>query len=98
MATLLNAVTADTVGALQTHSGPCTVHVSGTPGSARVVIQMSPTTNTTDVSKIDQGPVPFGRFDGRTGSVTVDAQGTYSLRAVLENADANTSITVTTTQ
>lgn len=97
MATLLNAVTTDTVGTLTSHSGPCTAFVTGTLDGATVVLQASPTTNTTDVVKVDKGVIPYARFEA-TGCTNVDGQGTYYLRAVLENAGASTSVTVTTTQ
>ena len=98
MATLLNAVTSDTVGSATTHSGPCTVFVTGTPDGANVVLQISPTTNTTDFVKIDRTIMPQSLFVDRTGACGVDAQGTYSLRAILENAGSNTCVTVTSTQ
>ena len=98
MATLLSAVTTDTVGSATTHSGPATVFVTGTPDGANVVLQISPTTNTTDFVKIDRSIMPVSLFVNQTGACAVDAQGTYSLRAILENAGASTSVTVTSTQ
>jgi len=98
MATLLSAVTTDTVGTLTSHSGPATVFVNGTPDGATVVIEASPSTNTTDVVKIDRSLMPQAIYVNRTGCCAIDGQGTYYLRAVLEDAGSSTSITVTTTQ
>ena len=98
MATLLNAVTTDTVGTLTSHTGPATVFIHGTPAGATVVIEASPTTNTTDVVKMDKSLIPQGIMVDRTGAVNVDGYGTYYIRAVLENSSASTSVTVTSTQ
>jgi len=97
MAALLTTATANTVGALVSHTGPSSVFVTGTPGGARVILQISPTSSTAAVVKPDNAMVSSSIFVNRTGSCSVDAQGTYFLRAVLENAGPTTSITVTTT-
>ena len=98
MATLLSSATADTTGTLTSHTGPCTAFVHGTMDGAVVVLEASPSTNTTDVVPIDYVARSQGDFRDRTGCVTVDAQGTYYLRAVLSEAGSSTSVTVTTTQ
>lgn len=98
MATLLNGATANTTGSAQTHSGPCTVIVKGELGEGRVAIQISDTTNAEDFVKPEYAVMRVSRFDKRTGSCTVDSQGTYSLRAILEQASADTSVSVVTIQ
>jgi hypothetical protein len=98
MATLLNAVTTDTVGSATSHSGPATVFVTGTTDGAAVVLQISPSTNTTDFVKIDRSLMPQSLFVDQTGACGIDAQGTYYLRAILERAGSSTSVTVTSTQ
>ena len=98
MPTLLDGVTTDTVGSLTSHSGPCTVFVHGVMDGATVVIEASPTTNTTDVVKMDRSLIPQSIYVDRTGCAAVDAQGTYYLRGVLEHAGSSTDVTVTTTQ
>ena len=98
MATLLNAVTTDTIGSLESHSGPATVFVHGVMDGATVVIQGSPTTTTTDVVKMESSLMPQSIFVNRTGACAVDGQGTYYLRAVVQNAGEDTSVSVTTTQ
>lgn len=98
MATLLNAVTNNTVGTLTSVTGPCVVWVTGTSDGAEVVIQGSPADNTAKVVPLDRSIMPQGLFQGRTGAVLVDMPGTYYLRAVLGNAGDDTSITVETTQ
>lgn len=93
MAALLTDQTSNTTGTLTQHTGPCSVFVTGTPGSARITIQASPTSSTSDVVKIEGGT-----FGGKTGVATVDLLGTYYLRAIVEAADASTSVSVTTVQ
>lgn len=98
MPALLTNVTSDTTGSGQSHSGPCTVFVTGTMDGATVVIEGSPTTNTADYVKLDRSIVPQAQFIDRTGASAVDGQGTYYLRAVLTNAGSSTSVSVETTQ
>jgi len=98
MATLLSSATADTTGTLTSHSGPCTAFVHGTMDGATVVLEVSPSTNTADVVPAEYVARSIADFRDRTGCVTLDAQGTYYVRAVLTDAGASTSVTVTTTQ
>ena len=96
MAALLTTATANTVGTGASHTGPCTVWVSGTMDGARVVIQGSATDGS--YTPLSNGLMTPSRFDGGVGAAAIDGQGTYYLRAVLENAGSSTSVTVTTTQ
>lgn len=63
MAALLTTQTSNTTGTLTSHTGPCTVFVHGTPDGARVVIQASPTTTTSDAVKVDGGTLTFKSDD-----------------------------------
>lgn len=98
MATLLDGVSVNTTGSAQTHSGPSTVYVRGVTDGAVVVLQISDTTHTANFVKPDRTIMPQSIFRDQKGVVAVDAQGTYSLRAILSNAGASTSVTVTSTQ
>jgi streptogramin lyase len=98
MPSLLTNATEDTVGSLVSHTGPCTVWVTGQTAGATVVLQGSPTTNTADVVKLERGLIPQGVYVDRTGCCSVEVQGTYTLRAVVEGATAQTNVSVQTTQ
>jgi len=98
MATLLDGADEDTTGSGASHSGPCSVFVTGTPAGATVTLQVSPTTNTADYVKADRSLINQSVFRNQTGSATIDGQGTYYVRAILSGATASTSVTVTTTQ
>ena len=97
MAVLLNAVTANTTGTGASHSGPCTVCVRGTLGGARVVIQGADADSAANYTKLDRSIMPQHIFEDK-GCVSINAYGTYFLRAVLENAGSTTNVTVETTQ
>jgi len=96
MATLLDGVSSDTTGTGASHTAPATVFVRGTMDGARVVIQVSD--DDTTYVKADnislQNPCVF---NGITGCCNIDGNGTYYIRAVLENAGSSTSVTVETT-
>lgn len=96
MATLLSAVSANTVGTGASHTAPATVFVRGTMDGAKVVIQVSD--DDTTYVKADnitlQNPASF---DGVNGTCNIQGNGTYFIRAVLTNAGDNTSVTVVTT-
>lgn len=99
MATLLNAVTSNTTGSGASHDGPCTVFARGTFDGARVVIQIADENVAASFQKADNISTPNpARFDGHGGTVTIHGQGTYFVRAILENAGGSTSVTVVTTQ
>ena len=97
MATLLNAVTADTTGSGASHSGPATVWVRGELGGATVVIQGADADSAANYVKLDNSIIPSDVFR-TTGSSAVNAQGTYYLRALISNAGSATNVTVVTTQ
>jgi hypothetical protein len=97
MATLLNAVTANTTGTGASHSGPCSVWVRGVLGGATVVIQGADADQAANYVRLDSTILAVDVF--RTnGCCSVNAQGTYFLRAVLNNAGSTTAVTVETTQ
>ena len=98
MATLLDGVSVDTVGALTSITGPCVLWVTGTTDGAEVLLQGSPSDSTAKVVPLDRSIVPQALFQDRTGGALVDIPGTYYLRAVLSNAGDSTSVTVETTQ
>ena len=97
MATLLSAVTANGAGSGASHSGPCTVWVRGTLGGATVSIQGADADSDANYVKLDKSIIRNDKFEAK-GCATVDAQGTYYLRAVVSNAGSSTSVTVVTTQ
>ena len=92
MATLLSAVSSDTTGTGASHTGPCTVFVSGSLGGGEVTLDIAP-------SDTAGKYVPAGRVSTITqpGSYTIDALGTYFLRARLSRS-SGASVTVETTQ
>jgi hypothetical protein len=92
MATLLDGVEEDTTGTGASHSGPCTVFVSGDLGGGEVSLDIAP-------SDTAGKYVPAGRASTITqpGSYTVDALGTYFLRARLSRS-TGADVTVETTQ
>lgn len=96
MATLLNAVTANTTGTGASHSGPATVHVHGTFDGATVVIQVSDDDTTYEKADNVSAVSPATFRNG--GVMSINAYGTYYLRAILENSGGSTSISVKTTQ
>ena len=95
MATLLSAVSVDGAGTGQSHTGPCTVILRGDSvmDKATVQIQIS-------IANTAGHFVPAGResFFTQPGVINVDAQGTYFLRAVVNQAGASTSLTCETVQ
>ena len=97
MASLLSSQTADTTGTLTSHTGPCTAVVFGDFDGCRVTLELSASTNTTDVVPIDRTIAAQGTFRN-PACVTIDAQGTYYLRANVLDAGSSTSVSVTTTQ
>jgi len=92
MATLLDGVTTDTVGTGASHTGPCSVFVTGTLGGGVVTLEIAPSDTSAEY-------VPAGRNSvlWQPGSYTVDAQGTYFLRARIDRS-TSPSVTVETTQ
>lgn len=96
MATLLNAVTADTTGTGASHTGPATVFVRGTFDGASVVIQVSD--DDTNYVKADNVSTPNPATFNGPGSVTINAYGTYYIRGVVKNAGSSTSISAVSTQ
>ena len=97
MATLLNAVTANTTGTGESHTGPCTVFVRGELGGATVVIQGADADSAANYVRLDKSLIRQDVFRG-TGASTISGEGTYYLRAVLTGASATTNVTVVTTQ
>ena len=98
MPSLLTNATADTVGSLVSHTGPCSIFVHGVLDGATVVLQASPTSNVADVVTLDNSVIPQNIFAGRDGVARCDIAGTYHLRAVLSDVGPSTSVSVTTTQ
>lgn len=96
MAALLSSATSNTTGTGASHSGDCTVWVTGTFDGATVVIQGSNTDS--NYGKLDNITIPNPATFKAPGCLAVNAKGTYYLRAVLSGAGSNTSVSVTTTQ
>ena len=97
MATLLNAVSVNGAGSGASHSGPCTVFVSGTFDGATVTVEVADADTAAKYSKPTKSIAPESRF-AEKGSVTLNAYGTYFVRAVVSNAGSNTSVTAISTQ
>ena len=97
MATLLDAATTNGAGAGASHSGPCTAFVRGTLDGATVTIEVADADSAANYSKADRSVMPVSRFESK-GSCTINAYGTYFVRAVVSNAGSATSVTVVTTQ
>lgn len=95
MATLLNAVTTAATGAA-THSGPCTVFVSGSLGGGEVVCEVS-TDGSNYVKVENQGSKNYLRFRS-PAAANCDAYGTYYLKATLDGCTGTPSCSVITTQ
>lgn len=98
MATLLSAVTANTTGTGASHTGPCTVFVSGTFGGATVVLQVADADAAGKYVNADAVGVPNqGQLSG-PGAISLNCYGTYYVRAILGNAGSTTSVTAISTQ
>lgn len=95
MATLLNAVTTASTGSA-THSGPCTVFVTGSLGGGEVVLEVS-TDGTNYVKVENQGSKNNLRFRG-PAAANCEAYGTYHLKATLADCTGTPSCSVITTQ
>lgn len=95
MATLLNGVTSDTTGSGASHSGPCSVFVRGDLGGGTVTIQVSD--DNTNFVKADNVSTPNPANFKAPGSLALNCQGTYYVRAILEGS-TSPSCTVVTTQ
>lgn len=87
MATLLNAVSADTTGTGASHVGPCTVHFEGSMGGGFVRLLMA----SADANYREFHTTRYSQ------PIDVNAQGTYYLRADLIGS-SGASLTVKTTQ
>ncbi len=98
MATLLSAVSTNTTGTGASHTGPCTVFARGTFDGARVVIQVADADSAANYTKADNVSIPNPSRFQEKGNCAINAQGTYFIRAILENAGSSTSVTVVTTQ
>lgn len=98
MATLLSAVSANGNGSGASHSGPCTVFVTGTfIGGETVTVEVASADTDALYVKPDKSVMVMSRFGGK-GSCVLSATGTYYVRAALSNAKSGTSVTVVTTQ
>jgi hypothetical protein len=97
MAALLTAATASTDGTGASHSGPCSVFVRGTLAGAQVAIEVADENVAASYVKPSKAAMPESRFS-EPGSVTLNAYGTYFVRARLVGATATTNVTVVTTQ
>lgn len=97
MATLLSAVSVDGAGTGASHSGPCSVFVSGTFDGATVTIEVADADTAAKYCKPSKAAIPESRFSEK-GSTTLTAYGTYYVRAVVSNAGSSTSVTAITTQ
>ena len=96
MATLLSSVTTNTTGTGASHSGPCTVFVRGTFDGATVVIQVSD--DDAAYVKADNVSITNPCAFKNDGCVSINAYGTYYVRAVLANAGDSTDIDAVSTQ
>jgi hypothetical protein len=94
MAALFSAETDDGAGTGASHTGACTVVLSGTLDGAIVEVELA----TADTDAL------YGfcgvRFNDSTPlrCANVSGNGTYYLRGRISNAGANTSVTLTTVQ
>ena len=93
MAALLTTQTSDTTGTGASHSCPCTAFVTGTFDGCTVNLLAA------DADTAGKY-VSFGPQSQRQspGAITVNAYGTYYLRADVVGAGSATSVTVATTQ
>jgi len=97
MAALLTAATADVDGTGASHSGPCTVFVRGTFAGAEVTIEVADEDVAGSYVKPSKEAMPVSRFSG-PGVCSIDAYGTYFVRARLSGATSITSVTAVSTQ
>lgn len=97
MATLLNSATTNGAGTGASHSGPCTVFVHGELDGATVTIEVADADSAGNYVKPDRTIAPESRFTSK-GAVSLNAYGTYFVRAVVSHAGSSTSVTVVTTQ
>lgn len=95
MATLLSAATDNGAGTGASHTGPCTVHVANDSvfDGAEIYIEIADSDTAGEYAPVGKD----GVFRA-AGSVTIDAKGTYFLRAKVARAGTNTSLNCTTTQ
>ena len=93
--TLLSAVTSDGAGSGVSHTGACTVilHGDSVMDGCSVGIEIADSDTAADYATVG----PQGVFR-QPGSVLVNGQGTYYLRAVVANSGTNTSVTCKTVQ
>lgn len=96
MAALLTAVTANGAGTGASHSGPATVFVRGTFGTATVAVQVSDD-NSTYVKADNVSAVKPSTLHA-PGVVNIDCKGTYYIRCVVMDANTSTNITAVSTQ
>ena len=97
MAALLTEATADADGTGASHSGPCTVFVRGVLAGATVTIEVADENVTASYVKPSKEAMPISRFVEK-GAFSLDALGTYFVRARLVGATSSTNVTVVTTQ
>ena len=97
MAALFTSRTTNGAGTGAAMSGPCTVYVTGEVGAADVTIEIAHEDVTASYVKPDLGAMPSSRFKSK-GSCSLNAYGAYYVRAVVANASATTSVTVTALQ
>lgn len=100
MATLLDGVTADTgtTGTGTSHTGPATVFVRGTFDGATVLVQVSDEGVAASFVKADNVSTRSAARLGSPGVCSIDVQGTYFIRCIVENAGSSTDITAISTQ
>jgi len=98
MASLFSARTTNGAGTGASHSGPCTVFVTGTfDGREDVTIEVASADTDDLYVKADKSIMRESRFSGK-GCCTLNAYGTYYVRAVMSNVQTTSSVTVVTTQ
>ena len=97
MATLLNNVTTNTVGTGASQTGPCTVFVRGVFDGATVDIQVADQDVNASYVRADSVSSPNPSSLRNPGCTIINATGTYFVRAAVNGAGTNTSITAVTT-
>jgi hypothetical protein len=97
MPALLTAATANVDGTGASHSGPCSVFVRGTLAGAIVTVEVADENVAGSFVQPDKAAMPVSEFRNR-GSCSLQAFGTYFVRARLVGATAGTNVTVVTTQ
>ena len=93
---LLSAVSADGAGLGATVTGPSTINVSNASvfDGARVLIETSVADTAANYAPAKDGDDEQLQFNS-AGAATLNMFGAYYVRAVVENAGPNTSLTVT---